>query len=65
MSPNGEAVEAGTVRLVGADPRILDWTRRLLDQPDEYQTMAQASNPYGDGQAAQRIVQALLAQDSR
>ncbi len=61
VTERGEAVEAGTVRLVGADPeQILEWTRRLLDQPEEYQAMAQAINPYGDGQAAQRIVQALL-----
>ncbi len=61
VTERGEAVEAGTVRLVGADTeQILAWTRRLLDQPAEYQKMAQASNPYGDGQAAQRIVQALL-----
>ena len=34
--------------------------RRLLDDPAAYQQMAQAVNPYGDGQAAGRIVQALL-----
>lgn len=57
-----EAVEAGTVRLVGAAPdKIVEWSRRLLDQPAEYQRMACATNPYGDGQAAQRIVQALVA----
>jgi UDP-N-acetylglucosamine 2-epimerase (non-hydrolysing) len=56
-----EGVEAGTVRLVGTDPqRILTETRRLLDDPEAYAVMAQAINPYGDGHAAPRIVQALL-----
>lgn len=57
-----EAVEAGTVRLVGTDRGcIVDWTRRLLDDAREYGQMARAVNPYGDGYASQRIVQALLA----
>lgn len=56
-----EAVEAGTVSLVGADyHRIVERACRLLDDPDEYQRMAKASNPYGDGHAAERIVRALL-----
>jgi UDP-N-acetylglucosamine 2-epimerase (non-hydrolysing) len=55
-----EAVEAGTVRLVGTQTsRIVDWTRRLLDDEQEYAQMAQAVNPYGDGQAASYIVKAL------
>ncbi|CAK0769798.1 UDP-N-acetylglucosamine 2-epimerase [Gammaproteobacteria bacterium] len=57
-----EAVDAGTVRLVGADrTKIVEWTRRLLDDPAEYQRMARAINPYGDGHAAERIVQAILS----
>ncbi len=56
-----EAVEAGTARLVGADrARIVEWTRRLLDDRHEYERMAQAVNPYGDGRAAERIVERLL-----
>jgi UDP-N-acetylglucosamine 2-epimerase (non-hydrolysing) len=56
-----EGVEAGTVRLVGTDPqRIIAETRRLLDDPQAHHAMAQAVNPYGDGHAAPRIVQALL-----
>jgi len=56
-----EGVEAGTVRLVGTDPqRILSETRRLLDDPAAHAAMAHAINPYGDGKAAPRIVQALL-----
>jgi len=56
-----EGVEAGTVRLVGTDPqRIVSKTRRLLDDPQAHAAMAHAVNPYGDGHAAPRIVQALL-----
>jgi len=55
-----EGVEAGTVKLVGADPqRILTETRRLLDDPEAHAAMAQAVNPYGDGHAAERIVKAI------
>lgn len=51
-----EAVEAGTVRLVGTDAvRIVSEVNRLLDGGQEYQQMSQAHNPYGDGKAAQRI----------
>jgi UDP-N-acetylglucosamine 2-epimerase (non-hydrolysing) len=56
-----EAIEAGTARLVGTDPaRILSETRRLLDDPAAHQAMAHAANPYGDGHAAERIVEALV-----
>lgn len=56
-----EAVEAGTVRLVGTDrARIVAAARRLLDDPAAYRKMARALNPYGDGRAAGRIVRALL-----
>jgi len=56
-----EGVEAGTVRLVGTDEeKIFSETCRLLDDSETYNQMAQAVNPYGDGQAARRIVQALL-----
>lgn len=57
-----EAVDAGTVRLVGTDPaRIIGETTRLLDDSEAYAEMARAHNPYGDGQAARRIVEAILA----
>ncbi len=60
-----EGVEAGTVRLVGTNPqRIITETRRLLDDPIAHAAMAQATNPYGDGHAAPRIVQALLLASS-
>jgi len=59
-----EGVQAGTVRLVGTDTQtIVMETRRLLDDPLAYQAMAQAVNPYGDGKAAQRIVQAILEEE--
>jgi UDP-N-acetylglucosamine 2-epimerase len=51
-----EAVEAGTVRLVGTDrARIVAEATRLLDDSDAHATMARANNPYGDGRAAARI----------
>jgi UDP-N-acetylglucosamine 2-epimerase (non-hydrolysing) len=57
-----EGIQAGTVRLVGTDPkRIVLETRRLLDDPAAYDQMAKAVNPYGDGKASNRIVQALTA----
>ncbi len=58
-----EAVEAGTVRLVGTDrDEIVSRTVSLLQDSAEYDCMARAVNPYGDGQAGQRIVSALLGQ---
>jgi UDP-N-acetylglucosamine 2-epimerase (non-hydrolysing) len=55
-----EAVAAGTVKLVGTNfEAIVSATELLLTDPREYQSMSMAHNPYGDGQAAQRIVTAL------
>jgi UDP-N-acetylglucosamine 2-epimerase (non-hydrolysing) len=55
-----EAVDAGAVKLVGADAgRIVGEANRLLDDTDAYAAMAKARNPYGDGKAASRIVKAL------
>lgn len=55
-----EAVDAGTVKLVGTDTAaIVAEASILLDNTEAYQAMARAHNPYGDGKAAQRIVQAL------
>ena len=55
-----EAVQYGTVKLVGLDPGTISSTaRRLLDNPKAYQKMASATNPYGDGHASRRTVQAL------
>ena len=55
-----EGVEAGILRLVGTGSRrIVREAKRLLDDPSAYAEMAKASNPYGDGHAAQRIIEAL------
>lgn len=57
-----EAVEAGTVKLVGTSrEKIVAEARRLLVDADAYATMSRAHNPYGDGKAVQRIVQAVCA----
>lgn len=57
-----EGVEAGTVRLVGTDvDKIVSQTCLLMDDAQEYEKMARAVNPYGDGRASERIVKALLA----
>lgn len=56
-----EAIAAGTVKMVGTDRmKVFGETRFLLTDNSEYQRMASACNPYGDGQAAKRIVQAIL-----
>lgn len=56
-----EAVEAGTVRLIGTDrDRVYEETKRLLTDKSAYDAMSNAVNPYGDGQASRRIVQAIL-----
>ncbi len=56
-----EAVQAGTARLVGTDvQRILSEATRLLDDPQAYALMQAVANPFGDGLAARRIVDALV-----
>jgi UDP-N-acetylglucosamine 2-epimerase (non-hydrolysing) len=56
-----EGVEANVVRLVGTSRRaIVDETVRLLSDRAAYDAMARGVNPYGDGQAARRIVAAIL-----
>lgn len=55
-----EAVEAGTVKLVGTDAALIQQSViELLENTDLYQTMAAAHNPYGDGTASQQIIRAL------
>lgn len=55
-----EAVDAGTVKLVGTDrARIVFETTRLLEDPAAYEVMSRAHNPYGDGMAAGRIRESL------
>ena len=56
-----EAVHAGTVRLIGtSEQRIVDEVNYLLDDPKHYASMANATNPYGDGRAAARAIAAVL-----
>ncbi len=51
-----EGVDSGTVKLVGTDTdKIIKEASKLLDDPDEHKKMAEAKNPYGDGQASRRI----------
>ncbi|WP_434289840.1 non-hydrolyzing UDP-N-acetylglucosamine 2-epimerase [Celeribacter sp. SCSIO 80788] len=55
-----EAVDAGTVKLVGTDKeKIVSEVSRLLDDTAAYAEMSHAHNPYGDGKASQRIVTAI------
>jgi UDP-N-acetylglucosamine 2-epimerase (non-hydrolysing) len=57
-----EAVEAGTVRMAGADEgRIITEVVRLLDNPSEHGSMSRVHNPYGDGHASERIAAASLS----
>lgn len=56
-----EAVEAGTVKVVGVKEQdIYENAKKLLTDKDAYEKMAKAVNPYGDGRASERIVQAIL-----
>lgn len=60
-----EAVDAGTVRLVGTDQeRIVAEVSRLFDDAAAYEAISRAVNPYGDGRASERIVATLLGQVS-
>ena len=56
-----EAVEAGTVKLAGVDKNtIISMASELLENEEEYRKMAHAANPYGDGNASKRTVDAIL-----
>jgi UDP-N-acetylglucosamine 2-epimerase len=56
-----EGIDAGTLKLAGTDEQtIYDMASTLLHQQEEYEKMAQAKNPFGDGFASERIVQAIL-----
>lgn len=55
-----EGVAAGTLKLVGTDAKeISKWLNAFLNDPARYDQMAKAQNPYGDGHAAERIVNVL------
>ena len=59
-----EGVAAGTLKLVGTETsQIVHEAKRLLDDPSVYDAMARASNPYGDGHAAERIIHSLVSFD--
>lgn len=56
-----EAVEAGTVKLVGANSEIIfEETQKLLSDPIKFQAMSMAHNPYGDGTACEKIAKCVL-----
>ena len=56
-----EAVGAGTVKIAGVDEDVIfDMASELLDSKEAYNKMAQAANPYGDGNASLRIIDAIL-----
>ena len=56
-----EGVEAGTLKLAGTDEEVIySMAKELLDNKEAYEKMAQAKNPFGDGQASRRIVESIL-----
>jgi UDP-N-acetylglucosamine 2-epimerase (non-hydrolysing) len=56
-----EGIEAGTLKLAGTDEeRVYQMTKELLTNQAAYEEMAHAANPYGDGEASRRIVEAIL-----
>ena len=56
-----EGISAGTLKLVGTDEDIIyEETKRLLTDSKKYERMSKASNPYGDGHASERIVDAIV-----
>jgi UDP-N-acetylglucosamine 2-epimerase (non-hydrolysing) len=61
-----EAIEAGTARLVGTSKdALVEAVFELLDNPSAYKSMANATNPYGDGTAAQRILERLISEPAQ
>lgn len=56
-----EGIKAGTLKLVGTDEEVIyEETKKLLTYINEYEKMSKASNPYGDGHASERIVDAIV-----
>mgnify|MGYP004559653775 FL=1 len=56
-----EGISAGTLKLVGTDEDVIyEETKKLLTDSKEYERMSKASNPYGDGHASERIVDAIV-----
>ena len=55
-----EGIAAGTLKLVGTDEEVIyEETKKLLTSEEDYEKMSKASNPYGDGHASERIVDAI------
>ena len=60
-----EGIEAGTVRLIGTDEMsVYDGISMLLDDFDAYNKMLRAVNPYGDGHASERIMNAIIERET-
>jgi UDP-N-acetylglucosamine 2-epimerase (non-hydrolysing) len=58
-----EALEKGTVKLVGTDKQtIIKEAQKLIDDSEEFEKMSKAHNPYGDGKACEKILDFLLKQ---
>ena len=56
-----EGIEAGTLELAGTDEDVIySKTKELLDNDEKYEKMSKSANPYGDGEASKRIVEAIL-----
>lgn len=56
-----EGIEAGTLKLVGTnEDKIYEELKKIINNKDEYEKMSKASNPYGDGFASKRIVDAII-----
>ena len=56
-----EGIEAGTLKLVGTrEEKVYEETKKLLEDKKEYEKMSKASNPYGDGHASVKIVDAII-----
>lgn len=61
-----EGIAAGTLKIAGTnEENIYQFTKELLDNEQEYEKMARASNPYGDGKASERIVNAIFSYFSK
>ena len=58
-----EGIAAGTLKLVGTDEKVIYKNfKLLLDEPQEYEKMSRASNPYGDGTASRKIADILIGE---
>ena len=61
-----EGIAAGTLKLAGTDEeKIYELTKELLTNKSEYEKMAHSANPYGDGKASKRIVDAIIEKYSK